>query len=99
MVLDELRQRLETEFRPAELEIIDFSEEHAGHFQSPHSAQSHEVGTHLELRICSQKFQGLTRIQRERLVHALLQKELGVGRVHALVLRLSAPGEERMPGG
>lgn len=69
-----------------EIDIEDQSAAHAGHA----GARS---GAHFRLRIVSDAFAGLSRLQRHRLVYdrlaALLQ-----GRIHALTMTLLAPGEQ-----
>lgn len=50
-------------------------------------------GDHLEMIVISDRFEGLTTLQRHRLVYAPLNDVLG-GALHALALKTLAPGEE-----
>jgi len=50
-------------------------------------------GDHLEMIVISERFEGLTTLQRHRLVYAPLNDVLG-GALHALALKTLAPGEE-----
>jgi BolA protein len=90
--VSELKERIDSEFQPISLKIIDFSAEHAGHVHGG-AAQSNRSATHLEIQLQSARFEGLSRLQRERLVQGLLAAELQSGRIHALVLKLKSPLE------
>jgi BolA protein len=75
-----LRAKLEAALAPLSLDIEDESAKHAGH------AGAREGGeTHYRIRIVSQSFSGLSRVQRQRLVYAAVAEELAE-RVHALSL-------------
>ena len=77
-----LRAKLAAAFAPARLEVIDESEGHRGH------AGWREGGeTHFRVVIRSAAFDGLSRVERSRAVHAVLDDELRE-RVHALALDL-----------
>ncbi|MBI1239975.1 MAG: BolA/IbaG family iron-sulfur metabolism protein [Alphaproteobacteria bacterium] len=86
-----IRARIETKlteaFQPQALEIIDESERHQGH-------AGHSPGgeTHFRVRIVSPRFEGMSRLARQRLVYQILDAELKE-RVHALSLHASAPAE------
>jgi BolA protein len=72
---------------PTTLEIVDESDRHKGH------AGAREGGeTHFRIHIVSQAFAGKGRLERHRMVNALLADEFAAG-VHALALKTSAPGE------
>src|SRR5512144_1936186 len=60
---------------------------HAGH-----AGARPEGETHFRIEIVSASFQGLSRVERQRLVHRLLAAELA-GRVHALSLATQTPEE------
>ena len=86
-VAQEIRTRLEAALSPIELEIIDRSHEHRGH------AGWREGGeTHFHMRLVSDTFTDLSRIERQRAVHKALGELLEVT-VHALSMDLRAPGE------
>ena len=91
-VREQIIARLEREFAPETLEVTDDSERHRGH------AGWREAGeSHFSVRIVSQRFRGLSRLQRHRLVHAALSPE-PMGRIHALALNLS-DGQSAKPEG
>jgi len=86
-VADRLRDALQQSFQPQRLEIVDDSARHAGH------AHAHPDGeSHFTVTIVSAAFAGLSRLERQRRVHAVLAEELG-GPVHALSVKALAPGE------
>ncbi|QEX24328.1 BolA family transcriptional regulator [Hypericibacter adhaerens] len=89
-------QAIETKLRqalsPTHLSIIDESGLHAGHAGARAGGESH-----FRVEVESAAFAGLSRVERQRRVHAVLAAELA-GPVHALSLRLTAPGEHRTAG-
>src|SRR5262249_9978793 len=88
-IADRMRAKLIAAFAPVVLEIDDDSARHAGH------AGAREGGeTHFKLRIVSQAFAGMNRVQRQRKVYAVLADELR-DRVHALQLETRTPDECR----
>lgn len=78
-----LEKKLTEAYRPVRLEVINESHMHSSRL----GAESH-----FKVQIVSEKFAGLSRVQRQREVHALLGDELKV--IHALSLRLITPEEE-----
>ena len=83
-----IRSKLEAGLSPERLEVVDDSAKHAGH-----SGARPEGETHFTVTATSAAFQGLSRVERQRRVYALLAEELAPERVHALALSLHAPGE------
>ncbi|HYZ64064.1 MAG TPA: BolA family protein [Acetobacteraceae bacterium] len=83
--------RIETvlrhQFAPTILEVVDDSAKHAGH-----SGARPEGETHYSVLVVSDRFAGLGRVARHRLVNEALAAEFGGG-LHALALTLKAPGE------
>jgi BolA family transcriptional regulator, general stress-responsive regulator len=73
---------------PERLIVIDESHHHAGH--QPDITGTGE--THMRVRIVSEKFSGMSRLDRHRTVNALLKPELDAG-LHALAVEAAAPGE------
>lgn len=73
--------------KPIRLDIIDESELHAGHRNSPGTGESH-----FRILVVSEAFAGKSRVERHRLVNDLLKDELAGG-IHALALSTVAPGE------
>ncbi len=92
---DVMEAKLIAAFAPERLEIINESHLHAGHHHhdSDHHAAFDGSGeTHFRVRIVSDAFTGLSRVQRHRAINDVLKDELNNG-VHALALEPSAPGE------
>lgn len=84
-----LKAKLESALSPVSLDIEDESARHAGH------AGAREGGeTHFRIRIVSQSFAGLSRVERQRRVYAAVAEELAE-RVHALSLVTLTPDEVR----
>ena len=80
---ERMRAKLTAALDPDTLEIEDQSERHRGH------AGYREGGeTHFHLTIRAAAFDGLSRVQRQRLVHRAVSEELAE-RVHALSMDLS----------
>jgi BolA protein len=73
---------------PQRLEVINESHQHAGHQESFDGTGE----THMRVRIVSEKFSTMSRLERHRAVNALLKPELDAG-LHALAVEASAPGE------
>ncbi len=84
-VKDKIATRLTERFAPVDLEIIDESHLHAGH-----AGARPEGETHFRVRIVASAFDGLSRLERHRLVNETLAEELS-GPVHALAVRADAP--------
>jgi BolA protein len=70
---------------PLQLEVQDDSHLHAGH------AGARE-GRHFSVRLTSERFNGLSRVARHRLVYHALQALIPQG-IHALAIDARAPGE------
>jgi BolA family transcriptional regulator, general stress-responsive regulator len=86
-VSDTIRRKLREAFAPVELTVTDDSARHVGH-------AGHRPGgeTHFTVKIVSPAFAGLSRVERQRRVYAVLAHELRM-QVHALALTTLAPGE------
>jgi len=84
---DLITQKLTEAFAPESVRVIDESHEHAGH-------AGHRPGgeSHFRLYIVSEAFRGKGRLERHRMINAVLAAELGGG-VHALAIHATAPGE------
>jgi len=83
-----IREKLQQVFEPVRLEVVNESELHAGHRNSPGTGESH-----FRVLLVSPAFAGKSRLARHRLVNEVLAAELK-GKIHALALDLYAPGEE-----
>lgn len=86
-VTDKITNKLNEAFTPESLDVADESHLHEGH-------AGHRPGgeTHFRVYIVSKAFEGKSRIDRHRMINALLAPELS-GSVHALALHAHAPGE------
>ena len=83
-----LREKLMIALRPVRLDVINESEMHAGHRSSPGTGESH-----FRVLVVSDAFIGKSRVDRHRMVNAILGDDVG-GRIHALALATYAPGEK-----
>ncbi len=86
-VADRIRTKLTEALAPTVLEVVDESYKHKGH-----SGARPEGETHFHVAVTSEKFAGMMRVARQRLVYGILAEELA-GPVHALSLDISAPGD------
>ena len=84
-VAAEITRRLTAAFSPARLAVIDDSESHRGH--AGHDARGE---SHFTVEIVAEAFAGKSRVERQRAVNAVLA-DLLAERIHALVIRASAP--------
>jgi BolA protein len=91
-ITQSLREKLMVELRPTRLDVINESELHAGHRNSPGTGESH-----FRILVVSAAFTGKSRVDRHRIVNDLLREEIKGG-VHALALATVAPGEAIPPG-
>jgi len=69
---------------PSLLEINNESEKHRGH---KHGSKDTNAESHFRIKIVSKAFTGLSRIERHRLVHTILD-DLLINHIHALALTL-----------
>lgn len=83
--LSRIRDLLTEAFSPVELEISDDSARHAGH-----AGAAPDGETHYTVKITAEAFEGLSRVQIQRTVMMVLQKEFDTG-LHALSLSAKAP--------
>ena len=84
---ERIRHKLQNAFSPQRLEVVDDSARHAGHAGAGEGGESH-----FNVTVVADTFLGLGRVERQRRVHSALAEELA-GPVHALSLKLLAPGE------
>ncbi len=87
-----IRQKLAASLSPVRLVIENESHLHQGHASSPKTGESH-----FRLEVISDRFEGLNRIERQRLVYQALEQELA-GSVHALALSTRTPSEDQQTG-
>lgn len=88
--LDRIRSALSGGLAPLVLELENESHLHAGHAGAAGRADGGL--THLRVRVVSSAFAGKSRVERHRLVNALLADEIARG-LHALAIEAKAPGE------
>ncbi len=81
----DIEAELRAALQPLALDVQDDSHLHAGH------AGARE-GRHFTVRLTSQRFNGLSRIARHRLIYDALQLLIPRG-IHALAIEARAPGE------
>jgi len=86
---ERIRVKLTEALAPTRLEIEDDSARHRGHAGANPDGGGE---THFNVVVESKAFEGKNRVARQRLVYAILADELRE-RVHALSLKLTAPGE------
>jgi BolA family transcriptional regulator, general stress-responsive regulator len=85
MIASEIERRLRAELAPVQLDIRDDSAQHAGH------AGAREGG-HFHVTVVSDRFTGLQRLARHRLVYHALSDLMQRG-IHALAIDARTPGE------
>ena len=86
-----MKQRIEASLTaglaPITLDVLDESDQHEGHSGARAGGE-----THYRINIVADGFAGKSKVQRHRMVYALLKDEIAAG-VHALALKTRAPGE------
>ena len=90
---ERLAVKINAALKPSLLEIIDNSAKHSHHQAMLNKAEI--GGTHFAVKIVSDIFHGHNRINRHRLVTALLKDEFASG-LHALELNLLTPEEIKL---
>ena len=83
-----IRAKLAAAFAPSELVVEDDSAKHAGHSGARPGGE-----THFSVRLVSESFAGLGRVERQRRVYAALAEELKPNGIHALALTTLTPAE------
>ncbi len=91
LVADRIREKLTAAFAPVQLVVQDDSTKHAGHAGATR-ADGSQGETHFSVRIVAETFTGLSRVERQRRVYAVLSEELA-GSVHAFSLTALSPAE------
>ncbi len=83
----EITRRLEESLAPSRLAVRNDSAKHRGHAGDDGSGESH-----FSVEIVAARFEGMSRIERQRAVNAALG-DLLRERIHALAIRARAPSE------
>lgn len=86
-VENSIREKLTQAFAPVALDVNNDSHLHAGHASSPGTGESH-----FSVKVVSAAFDGKSRLERHRMVNAVLAEELS-GRIHALAVSALTPDE------
>lgn len=86
--LDTIRAKLNAALTPIRLSVVDDSGRHVGHAGARPGGETHYV-----VEIVSPKFEGLSRVARQRLVYGILAAEFEGG-MHALALTTLTPAED-----
>jgi len=84
-VAQEIAQKLEAEFQPKSLEILNESHLHAGHHGHDGAGE-----THLRIRIEADAFSSMSRIEMHRQINALVEPFMENG-LHAIAIEASKP--------
>ena len=84
---ESIRSKILQAFAPAHFELINESAKHKGHAGDDGSGQ-----THFKLIVVSDKFSGLTRVERQRLVNQELKEEFFKG-LHTVSFILKTSSE------
>ena len=88
MVVRELiANKLTEALAPQSLEVVDESHRHVGH-----AGHRPDGETHFRVTIVADAFRGKSRLERHRIINAILAAELAAG-VHAIAIHASFPGE------
>ena len=86
-VAHEIEQRLRAALAPTRLAVINDSLKHSGHSGDDGSGESH-----FTVEVVSERFAGMSRVERQRAVNTALA-DLLRDRIHALAIKARAPGE------
>ncbi len=89
-VATRIEARLTAALAPVSLKVIDESHHHARHGHPGDKRHGNE--SHFRVEVVSAAFEGKSRVDRHRMVNALLDEELKQG-LHALAVTAKAPGE------
>lgn len=84
--MERIQARLDATFAPVECQLTDESHLHAGHAGAASGAG------HYRLRIVSERFEGVNRVARHRLVYDCL-RDMMHSDIHALTIIAFAPSE------
>ena len=82
-IKENIKIKINSNLSPDFIKIIDFSSQHKNHYDNKNSGPI----SHLSLTVVSNYFNGLSRIDRERKVHKLLDEEIKQ-HLHSLRLKL-----------
>jgi BolA protein len=86
-IASEIERRLRAALDPAHLVVTNDSARHRGHSGDDGSGESH-----FSVEVVSDRFAGMSRVERQRAVNSALA-DLLRDHIHALAIKASAPGE------
>ena len=86
-----IEMKLQQEFSPVRMEIVDESHLHAGHAGARPQGESH-----FRVEIVSRVFADTPRLDRQRAVYRILADEMASD-IHALALKTLTPEEDAAP--
>ena len=86
-ITERINKKLNEGLSPSRLEVVDESMKHKGHGGWREGGE-----THFHVTVVSEAFEGKSRVDRQRMVYALLAEEMA-DRVHALALTTRTPAE------
>ena len=86
-----IRTKLTAQLAPSYLALHDDSHRHTKHAAAPDRTKAGGE-THFRVAVVSERFAGLSRVDRHRLVNTILADELAAG-VHALSIDAKTPAE------
>ena len=93
-IKENIKIKINSKLSPDFIKIIDFSSQHKNHYDNKNSGPI----SHISLIIVSKYFDGLSRIDRERKVHQILDEEIRQ-HLHSLRLKLYTKKEYNLIGG
>ena len=82
-----INRKINDFFKPSFFKIINFSDQHKNHYSGENKDTSH-----IKLIIVSEEFLNLSRIDRERKVHKVLEQEI-LDDIHSIRLKLQTEAE------
>jgi BolA protein len=86
-IAERINKKLTEALIPSRLEVVDESAKHKGHGGWREGGE-----THFNVTVVSDEFEGKSRVDRQRMVYALLAEEMAE-RIHALALTTKTPAE------
>jgi BolA protein len=90
LIEDEIKHVIQEEFNPQLVEVINESSKHIGHAGDDGSGQ-----THFKVKVVAEAFKECNRIQRQRMVNAVVGGLFTKG-LHALSLQILTPDEYKL---
>ena len=87
-IKETINSKINLELNTHFLKIIDFSDQHKNHYDNGLRGDT----SHITLIIVSNDFQNMSKIQRERKVHKILQDEI-CNNLHSIRLKLYTSDE------